>query len=71
MQELEGSCACESQSCMSEISLSPSAIGNLGDEGVGVNSAPNIYIMVMDVRYHQVKNFLRTPNFHCKSNIKL
>ena len=71
MQEQEGSFACESQSCMSEISLSPYEIGKLGDEGVGVNSVSHIYMMVLDVRYHRVKNFLRTPNFHCKSNIKL
>jgi len=57
VQEQEGSFACETQSCMSEISLNPSAIGNLGDEGVGVNSASHIYIMVVEVRYHLVKNF--------------
>jgi hypothetical protein len=57
VQEQEGSFACETQSGMSEISLSPSAIGNLGDEGVGVNSPSHIYIMVVDVRYHRVKKF--------------
>jgi hypothetical protein len=43
--------------------LSPYKIGNLGDEGVGVNSVSHIYMMVLDVRYYRVKNFLRTPNF--------